>query len=80
MGNDKVVALRNPEVPGEVRDALIEVLLEGTQQLLVQTIETEVAEFFAQHWDGRDEGAIRFTSSILPPSKSSCRGSIRMPD
>ncbi len=30
MGNDKVVAPRNPEVPGEVRDAWTEVLQEGT--------------------------------------------------
>ena len=38
MGNDKVVALRNPGVPGKVRDAGTEVLREGTQQLLVQAI------------------------------------------
>ncbi len=49
MKNDKVVALKNPGVPGEVRDALTEVLREGAQQLLAQAIETEVAEFFDRY-------------------------------
>ncbi len=42
MKNDKGVTLRKPGVPGEVRDALTEVLREGAQQLLAEAIETEV--------------------------------------
>ena len=45
MRNDKVVTLKNPGVPGEVRDALTEILREGAQQLLAEAIETEVVEF-----------------------------------
>ena len=59
MRNDKVVTLKNPGVPGTVRDALTEVLREGAQQLLSQAIETEVAEFLAKYRDTRDEAGRR---------------------
>ena len=55
MRNDKVVALKNPGVPGEVRDALTEILREGAQQLLSQAIETEVAEFLDRYREVRDD-------------------------
>ena len=59
MKNDKVVTLKNPGVPGTVRDALTEVLREGAQQLLSQAIETEVAEFLAKYRDARDDAGHR---------------------
>ena len=59
MKNDKVVVLKNPGVPGEVRDALTEVLRQGAQQLLSQAIETEVAEFLAKYRDARDDAGHR---------------------
>ncbi len=102
MRNDTVVTLKNPGVPGGVRDPLTEVLREGAQRLLAQAVETEVEAFLAQYREVRDDvgrqrvvrngyrpertiqtgigavpvqaprvrdrgGAIRFTSSILPP-------------
>jgi hypothetical protein len=38
-----------------VQDPLTAVLREGTQQLLAQATETEVAEFLAQHRGLRDD-------------------------
>ena len=69
MNNDKVVELKNPGVPGEVRDALTEVLRQGAQQLLAQAIETEVAEFLSQYRDQKDEaGRARVVrNGYLPP-------------
>ena len=59
MKNDKVVVLKNPGVPGEVRDALTEILREGAQQLLAQAIETEVAEFLDRYREVRDDAGRR---------------------
>ena len=55
MRNDTVVMLKNPGIPGGVRDALTEVLWQGARQLLVQAIESEVAEFLAQYREVRDD-------------------------
>ncbi len=54
MSHDNVFALKNPAVPNEVRDALTEVLREGSRTLLAQAIEAEVAEFLAGHVDKLD--------------------------
>ena len=54
MSDDNVIALKNPAVANEVRDALTEVLREGARTLLAQAIEAEVAEFLAEHADKRD--------------------------
>jgi transposase-like protein len=59
MNHDTEVALKNPEVSGEVRDVLTEVLRYGAQQLLTQAIETEVAEFLTRYRDTRDEAGRR---------------------
>ncbi|MDA8364292.1 MAG: IS256 family transposase [Gammaproteobacteria bacterium] len=59
MKNDKVVTLKDPGVPGEVRDALTEVLRQGAQQLLSQAIETEVAEFLDQYREFTDDAGRR---------------------
>ena len=55
MRNDTVVTLKNPGVPGGVRDPLTEVLREGAQRLLAQAVETEVEAFLAQYREVRDE-------------------------
>lgn len=59
MNHDTEVALKNPEVSGEVRDALTDVLRYGAQQLLTQAIETEVTEFLTRYRDTRDEAGRR---------------------
>jgi putative transposase len=43
--------------PGTFTDRLTEVLREGAQALLVQAVETEVANFLAEHADKRTENA-----------------------
>ena len=69
MHNDTEVGLRNPGVPGEVQDALTDVLRQGAHQLLAQAIESEVAEFLARHRETRDEaGRQRIVrNGHLPP-------------
>ena len=69
MNNDTEVELKNPGVPGEVQDALTDVLRHGAHQLLAQAIETEVAEFLARHRDTRDETGRRriVRNGYLPP-------------
>ena len=59
MHNDTGVELKNPGVPGEVRDALTDVLRQGAHQLLTQAIETEVAELLARYREMRDEAGRR---------------------
>lgn len=59
MHNDTGVELKNPGVPGEVRDALTDVLRQGAHQLLTQAIETEVVEFLARYREMRDEAGRR---------------------
>jgi putative transposase len=56
VSHDNVIALKNPAVANEVRDALTEVLREGARTLLAEAIEAEVVEFLAQHSDKRDAG------------------------
>lgn len=51
-----VVEYRNPGVALPVRDALTEVLRSGARELLQQAVESEVAEFVAQHRELKDEG------------------------
>ena len=71
MNHDTEVALKNPEVSGEVRDALTDVLRHGAQQLLTLAIETEVAEFLTRYRDTRDEaGGASFATAIDHPEQS----------
>ena len=69
MHNDTGVELKNPGVPGEVRDALTDVLRQGAHQLLTQAIETEVAEVLAPYREKRDEAGRRriVRNGYLPP-------------
>ena len=71
MKNDKVVTLKNPGVPGTVRDALTDVLRQGAQQLLSEAIETEVAEFLAQYRDVKDSaGRARLVRNGYLPART----------
>ncbi len=71
MSNTKLVKLKNPGIPGEVRDPLTEVLRQGAQQLLAQAIETEVAQFLERHREVRDEsGHRRLVRNGHPPSRT----------
>jgi putative transposase len=54
---DNLVAYRNPGIALPVADALTEVLRQGARELLQQAVETEVAEFVAQHRALQDERA-----------------------
>lgn len=45
MNHDTGRALKNPEVSGEVRDVLTDILRQGAQQLITQAVEVEVEEF-----------------------------------
>ncbi len=56
-------------MPGEVQDALTDVLRHGAHQLLAQAIESEVADFLAQHRETRDQaGRQRLVrNGYLPP-------------
>ena len=69
MHYDTGVTQKNPGAPGEVRDALTDILRHGAHQLLAQAIETEVAEFLTRHRDIRDEsGRQRLVrNGYLPP-------------
>ena len=71
MRNDTVVTLKNPGIPGAVRDPLTEVLREGAQRLLAQAIETEVEAFLAQHREVRDDaGRQRVVRNGYLPSRT----------
>ena len=71
MNNDKVVKLKNPGIPGEVRDPLTEVLRQGDQQLLAQAIETEVVQFLERHREMRDDvGRRRLVRNGHLPSRT----------
>jgi transposase-like protein len=52
---DNLVAYRNPGIALPVADALTAVLRSGARELLQQAVETEVAEFLAQHRELKDE-------------------------
>ena len=54
VSHDNVLALKNPGVSNEVRDALTEVLREGARTLLAQAMEAEVAEFLAGYQDDQE--------------------------
>src|SRR5713226_629444 len=71
MSNVNVFELKNPGVPGGVRDALTEVLRKGAQTLLAQAIEAEVVEFLRQHRDQKDEsGRARLVRNGYLPERS----------
>lgn len=71
MKNDKVVTLKNPGFPGEVRDALTEVLRHGARQLLSEAIEMEVAEFLARYRDAKDSaGRARLVRNGYLPART----------
>ena len=69
MHHETGVEWKNPGGPGEVRDALTDVLRQGAHPLLTQAIETEGAEFLARHRETRDpEGRRRIVrNGYLPP-------------
>ncbi len=51
MSEDTVVRFRKPE---SVRDALTELLREGSQQLIRQAVQSELEEFLGEHAEKRD--------------------------
>ena len=71
MNNDNVFELKNPGMAGEVRDVLTDVLRQGAQQLLVQAIEAEVAEFLQQYSGQQDEsGRTRLVRNGYLPART----------
>lgn len=69
MNHDTGRALKNPEVSGEVRDVLTDILRQGAQQLITQAVEVEVEEFLRQYRAMRDEAGRRqiVRNGYLPP-------------
>ena len=69
MNHDTGRALKNPEVSGEVRDVLTDILRQGAQQLITQAVEVEVEEFLRQYREVRDEAGRRqiVRNGYLPP-------------